>query len=41
MILLTDLYGRFPDEPAFPVVWASTAGEEAPFGEVILVDGDF
>lgn len=38
-IVLTDMYGRFPDsEPEFPVIWASTSPEEvAPFGETIYI----
>ena len=36
MVFLTDLYGGFPDSaPAYPVLWASTGGRRAPFGEVI------
>jgi predicted metal-dependent peptidase len=36
MVFLTDLYGTFPDSaPDYPVLWASTGGREAPFGEVI------
>jgi predicted metal-dependent peptidase len=36
LVFLTDLYGSFPDsEPAYPVLWASTGGGRAPFGQVI------
>jgi len=36
LIFLTDLYGGFPDsEPAYPVLWASTGGRKAPFGQVV------
>jgi predicted metal-dependent peptidase len=36
LVFLTDLYGSFPQSaPTYPVLWASTAGREAPFGEVI------
>jgi len=36
LVFLTDLYGSFPDSaPAYPVLWASTGGRRAPFGEVI------
>jgi predicted metal-dependent peptidase len=36
MVLLTDLYGSFPPTaPSYPVLWASTGGRQAPFGEVI------
>jgi predicted metal-dependent peptidase len=38
MVFLTDLYGSFPDSaPAYPVLWASTGGRRAPFGEVIPI----
>ncbi len=36
LVFLTDLYGSFPQStPTYPVLWASTGGREAPFGEVI------
>jgi predicted metal-dependent peptidase len=36
LVFLTDLYGSFPaSAPAYPVLWASTGGREAPFGEVV------
>jgi hypothetical protein len=36
LVFLTDLYGRFPAHaPAYPVLWASTGRQRAPFGEVI------
>jgi predicted metal-dependent peptidase len=36
LVFLTDLYGSFPSSaPAYPVLWASTGGRKAPFGEVI------
>jgi predicted metal-dependent peptidase len=39
LVSLTDTYGTFPDqEPEFPVLWASTAGEEVPFGDLIKID---
>jgi predicted metal-dependent peptidase len=38
MVFLTDLYGSFPPSPpSYPVLWASTGGRQAPFGEVIPV----
>lgn len=38
LVYLTDLMGRFPAQaPDFPVLWASTHGERAPFGEVVVV----
>jgi predicted metal-dependent peptidase len=36
MVLLTDLYGSFPESaPDYPVIWASTGSRQAPFGSVI------
>lgn len=36
LVFLTDLYGSFPSSaPSYPVLWASTGGRNAPFGEVI------
>jgi len=36
LVFLTDLYGSFPNsEPDYPVLWASTGGRRAPFGQVI------
>jgi predicted metal-dependent peptidase len=36
LVFLTDLYGSFPSSaPAYPVLWASTGGRKAPFGQVI------
>jgi predicted metal-dependent peptidase len=36
LVFLTDLYGSFPPSaPSYPVLWASTGGRKAPFGEVI------
>jgi predicted metal-dependent peptidase len=36
LIFLTDLYGSFPpSEPCYPVLWASTGGRKAPFGQVV------
>lgn len=35
-VYLTDLLGSFPDEePDYPVLWVSTWGDRAPFGEVV------
>lgn len=35
-IILTDLYGSFPhSEPSYPVVWACTSDQVAPFGETM------
>jgi predicted metal-dependent peptidase len=36
LVFLTDLYGSFPPSPpSYPVLWASTGGRKAPFGDVI------
>jgi predicted metal-dependent peptidase len=36
LVFLTDLYGSFPPlVPQYPVLWASTGGRQAPFGQVI------
>jgi predicted metal-dependent peptidase len=36
LVFLTDLCGSFPPAaPSYPVLWASTGGRDAPFGEVI------
>jgi predicted metal-dependent peptidase len=36
LVFLTDLYGGFPrSAPYYPVIWASTGGRHAPFGQVI------
>jgi predicted metal-dependent peptidase len=36
LVFLTDLYGSFPQSaPAYAVLWASTGGRQAPFGEVV------
>lgn len=38
VIILTDLYGSFPaNEPGYPVVWACTSDQVAPFGETIKI----
>ncbi len=36
LVFLTDLYGNFPaSAPSYPVLWASTGNQPAPFGQVI------
>jgi predicted metal-dependent peptidase len=36
LVFLTDLYGSFPPSaPTYPVLWASTGSQKAPFGAVI------
>jgi len=38
LVYLTDGYGTFPEqEPEFPVLWASTAVEVFPWGEVVTL----
>jgi predicted metal-dependent peptidase len=40
LVFLTDLCGTFPqDAPAYPVLWASTESRQAPFGQVIPMEG--
>ena len=40
LVFLTDLCGRFPLEmPAYPVIWASTEAQSAPFGQVVPMEG--
>jgi len=39
LIYLTDLEGRFPDAPSYPVLWASTTDAVAPFGDTLLIEG--
>lgn len=36
-IVLTDLYGDFGDEPDYPVMWASTSEEVAPWGTTLYL----
>lgn len=38
LIYLTDMYGQFPAEPKFPVIWCATTDNEGPFGETIKID---
>lgn len=39
MIMMTDMYGPFPEEPTIPTIWVtSTESLEPPFGEVIYAD---
>lgn len=40
LVYLTDLDGRFPDRaPDYPVLWAATARDVAPFGETVYCGG--
>ena len=39
-VVLTDLYcSDFGDEPHYPVLWVTTHSEEAPWGQVVKMDG--
>lgn len=39
LVYFTDMYGSFPNDPGYPVIWCSTSeGHEAPFGETIQVE---
>lgn len=38
LIYLTDLYGGFPKEPDYPVLWACISDQIAPFGETLKVE---
>lgn len=41
LVYFTDMYGDFPDDPGFPVIWCSTTEDKvAPFGETIYVELD-
>jgi hypothetical protein len=41
MIYCTDMCGRFPEEePAYPVIWAATTDEPAPWGEVVRINAE-
>lgn len=38
LIYFTDMYGDFPNDPGYPVIWCKTTDVKAPFGEEIFVD---
>lgn len=38
LIYFTDMYGPFPEDPGYPVIWCKTTEIKAPFGEEIFVD---
>lgn len=38
LIYLTDMYGEFPDEPEYPVLWCATSDVEGPFGQTIYIN---
>lgn len=37
LIYLTDLQGRFPGKPAYPVVWCTIQDDAVPFGDKVLI----
>lgn len=37
-VYLTDMYGRFPDDPGYPVMWCATTDVVGPFGETIPIE---
>lgn len=37
LIYLTDLYGPFPNEPNYPVVWAATTDQPVPWGDCVRI----
>jgi predicted metal-dependent peptidase len=38
LIYFTDMYGPFPEQPGYPVIWCKTTEQPAPWGEEIYVD---
>jgi len=38
MVFLSDLYTPFGEEPSYPVLWASTTHEVAPYGKTIHIE---
>jgi predicted metal-dependent peptidase len=41
LVYFTDMYGDFPEDPGYPVIWCSSSeGMEGPFGETIFVEFD-
>jgi predicted metal-dependent peptidase len=39
VVALTDMESSFPEDPGYPVLWASTGGgDECPFGTLVHVD---
>jgi predicted metal-dependent peptidase len=39
LLCFTDGYVTIPNEPAFPVLWASTTDKKYPYGEVVRING--
>lgn len=40
LVYFTDMFGGFPEDPGYPVIWCATSDVEAPFGETIRVELD-
>jgi predicted metal-dependent peptidase len=38
LVYLTDMYGTFPADPGYPVVWCATSDREGPFGETVRLE---
>lgn len=38
LIYLTDMYGTFPDDPGYPVVWCATSDVVGPFGDTVRIE---
>lgn len=37
-IYLTDMYGRFPSDPGYPVLWCATSDVVGPFGDTVQIE---
>lgn len=37
-VYLTDMYGSFPDDPGYPVMWCATTNAVGPFGETVPIE---
>jgi len=37
-VYLTDMYGPFPQDPGYPVMWCATSDIQGPFGQTIRLD---
>lgn len=38
LVYLTDMYGSFPADPGYPVMWCATSDVQGPFGQTIKLD---
>lgn len=38
LIYLTDMYGSFPKDPGYPVLWCATTDVQGPFGETLKIE---